>query len=160
VSADGSCQETTTPGRLRIYLGYAPGAGATCALLREGRQRARLGADVVVARVDTHGRPYTQALLAGLEIIPGAAVPCLGAVGAAMDLGAVLARRPGVALVDELAFARAENATQLVLGATRRSRLSALLPWRGTTRQVIRRASGLDVHIITCPPVAESPPLH
>ena len=102
MSADASHQKTATRGRLRIYLGYAPGAGATCALLREGRQRAGRGADVVVARVQTHGRPYTQALLAGLDIIPGAAVPNLGAA-AEMDLGAVLARRPDVTLVDELA---------------------------------------------------------
>jgi hypothetical protein len=70
VSADARQQETATRGRLRIYLGYAPGAGTTCALLREGHQRARLGADVVVAHAQTHGRPHTQALLAGLEIIP------------------------------------------------------------------------------------------
>jgi len=102
VSADARHQETATRGRLRIYLGYAPGAGATCALLREGRQRAGRGADVVVARVQTHGRPHTQALLAGLDIIPGAVVPNLGAA-AEMDLGTVLARRPDVTLVDELA---------------------------------------------------------
>ena len=102
MSADASHQKTATRGRLRIYLGYAPGAGATCALLREGRQRAGRGADVVVARVQTHGRPHTQALLAGLDIIPGTTVRNLGAA-AEINLGAVLARRPDVTLVDELA---------------------------------------------------------
>jgi two-component system, OmpR family, sensor histidine kinase KdpD len=103
VSADARPQETASRGRLRIYLGYAPGAGTTCALLREGHQRASRGADVVVAHAQTHCRPHTQALLAGLEIIARAPFPRLGAVAAELDLGAVLARRPQVALVDELA---------------------------------------------------------
>ena len=103
MSADARQQETATRGRLRIYLGYVPGAGTTCALLREGHQRARIGADVVVAHAKTHGRPYTQALLAGLEIITRATFPHLGAVAAELDLAAVLARRPQVALVDGLA---------------------------------------------------------
>ena len=90
-------------GRLRIYLGYAPGAGATCALLGEGRQRAEHGADVVVARAETHGRPGPSALLAGLEVVPPARVPYRGTMAEEMDVGAVLARRPQVALVDELA---------------------------------------------------------
>ena len=80
-------------GRLRVYLGVAPGAGATCALLSEGHRRAEQGADVVVAGVRTSGRPVTAGMLAGLEIVP--------------DLGAVLARRPEVALVDELAHSNA-----------------------------------------------------
>jgi two-component system, OmpR family, sensor histidine kinase KdpD len=62
-------------GRLRIYLGYAPGAGTTSALFSEGHQRAEHGTDVVVAIAETHGRPLTEALLAGLEIIPPAKVP-------------------------------------------------------------------------------------
>lgn len=56
-------------GRLRIYLGYAPGADTTCALLSEGHRRAEHGTDVVVAIAETHSRPYTEALLTGLEII-------------------------------------------------------------------------------------------
>ena len=96
-------------GQLRIYLGYAPGAGTTSALLREGHRRAERGADVVVAIAQTHGRPHTQALLAGLEIIPSARVLHRGAVVEEMDLGAVLARRPEVALVDELARGNAPD---------------------------------------------------
>jgi two-component system sensor histidine kinase KdpD len=94
-------------GRLRIYLGYAPGAGTSCALLSEGRQRAEGGADVVVASADTHGRAHTEGLLAGLDVIPAAGVPYRGTLAAEMDLGAVLARGPGVALVDDLAHRNA-----------------------------------------------------
>ena len=81
-------------GRLRIYLGCAPGAGTTCALLSEGHRRAEDGTDVVVASAETHGRPHTEALLAGLEIIPPANVPYQGTTFEEIDLAAVLARRP------------------------------------------------------------------
>ena len=92
-----------TRGRLRVYLGVAPGAGATCALLSEGHRRAEQGADVVVAGVQTGGRPFTAGMLEGLEIIPPATAAFTGAAAGDMDLGAVLARRPQVALVDDLA---------------------------------------------------------
>jgi two-component system, OmpR family, sensor histidine kinase KdpD len=92
-----------TRGRLRVYLGVAPGAGATCALLREGHRRAEQGADVVVAGVQTGGRPFTAGMLEGLEIIPPATAAFTGAAAGDMDLGAVLARAPQVALVDDLA---------------------------------------------------------
>jgi two-component system sensor histidine kinase KdpD len=92
-----------TRGRLRVYLGVAPGAGVTCALLREGHRRAEQGADVVVAGVQTGGRPFTAGMLAGLEIIPPAPAAFTGAAAGDMDLGAVLARAPQVALVDDLA---------------------------------------------------------
>ena len=91
------------PGQLRIYLGFAPGVGTTCTMLDEGRRRAGQGSDVVVGCAETHGRPHTAGLLAGLEVIPPAAIPCQGATAEEMDLGAVLARRPQVALVDDLA---------------------------------------------------------
>ena len=90
-------------GCLRIYLGYAPGAGTTCALFSEGHWRAEHGTDVAVAIAETHGRPYTEALLAGLEIIPPAKVSYQGTSFEEMDVGAVLTRRPAVALVDDLA---------------------------------------------------------
>jgi len=93
-------------GQLRVYLGYAPGVGTTCALLGEGHRRAHDGADVVVACAQTHGRPGPSALLAGLEIVSPARVPHPGAVAGEMDLGAVLARRPEIALVDDLAHDR------------------------------------------------------
>ena len=90
-------------GWLRIYLGYAPGAGTTSALLGEGRRRAEQGTDVVVAHAETHGRPGPSALLAGLEVVPPARMPYRGTMAEEMDVAAVLARRPQVALVDEFA---------------------------------------------------------
>jgi two-component system sensor histidine kinase KdpD len=80
-----------TRGRLRVYLGVAPGAGATCALLSEGHRRAEQGTDVVVAGVQTGGRPFTAGMLEGLEIIPPATAAFSGAAAGDMDLGAVLA---------------------------------------------------------------------
>jgi two-component system sensor histidine kinase KdpD len=103
VSADAGPRGPGDRGRLRIYLGYAPGVGTTCALLSEGRRRAEGGADVVVASTETHGRPHTEELLAGLEIIPPVIVPYGGTLAAEMDPGAVLARGPAVALVDDFA---------------------------------------------------------
>jgi two-component system, OmpR family, sensor histidine kinase KdpD len=107
VSPDARPQGPAARGRLRIYLGYAPGAGTTCALLSEGRRRAEHGTDVVVASANTHGRPHTEGLLAGLEVIPAAKVLYRGTLAEQMDLGAVLARRPAVALVDDLAHRNA-----------------------------------------------------
>jgi two-component system sensor histidine kinase KdpD len=96
-----------TRGRLRIYLGSAPGAGTTCAMLSEGHRRAERGTDVVVACAATRGRPRTAALLAGLEVIPGAKVPLRTMMAGEPDVDAVLARRPEVALLDEFAHASA-----------------------------------------------------
>ena len=90
-------------GQLRIYLGAAAGAGKTFDMLSEGHRRLERGADVVVAFVETHGRPHTAALLEGLEIIPRATIPYRGATFEEMDLDAVLARKPEIALVDEFA---------------------------------------------------------
>jgi two-component system sensor histidine kinase KdpD len=103
VSVDAGPRGSAARGHLRIYLGYAPGAGTTCALLSEGRRCAERGADVVVASAETHGRPHTEELLAGLEVIPSAKVGYRGALEEEMDLGAVLARGPAVALVDDFA---------------------------------------------------------
>ena len=90
-------------GSLRIYLGAAPGVGKTYAMLHEGRRRAERGTDVVVGFVETHGRAHTAALLEGLEVVPRKEVSYRGATFTEMDLDAVLARHPAVALVDELA---------------------------------------------------------
>ena len=91
------------PGQLRIYLGAAAGVGKTYDMLCEGHRRAERGADVVVAFVETHGRKHTAALLDGLEIIPRTKIKYRGAEFEEMDLDAVLARRPEIALVDEFA---------------------------------------------------------
>jgi two-component system, OmpR family, sensor histidine kinase KdpD len=90
-------------GQLRIYLGAAAGVGKTFAMLSEGHRRSERGADVVVAFVETHGRQHTAALLGGLEILPRARRPYRGTFFEEMDLGAVLARKPEIALVDEFA---------------------------------------------------------
>ncbi len=92
-----------TRGRLRVYLGAAPGVGKTYAMLGEAERRVDRGTDVVVGYAETHGRPHTSALLEGLEIIPRRRIEYRGATFEEMDLDAILARRPAVALVDELA---------------------------------------------------------
>ncbi|HLI41929.1 MAG TPA: DUF4118 domain-containing protein [Streptosporangiaceae bacterium] len=93
----------TQRGKLRLYLGVAAGVGKTSAMLAEGHRRAGRGTDVVVAFAETHGREFTARLLEGLEVIPRAKVRYRGSVLEEMDLDAVLARRPAVALVDEFA---------------------------------------------------------
>jgi two-component system sensor histidine kinase KdpD len=90
-------------GTLRVYLGAAPGVGKTYAMLDEGRRRLERGTDVVVAFVETHGRALTAARLDGLEVIARQPVSYRGVDFEELDLAAVLARRPQVALVDELA---------------------------------------------------------
>ncbi|MBC9730055.1 sensor histidine kinase KdpD [Streptomyces sp. TRM68367] len=90
-------------GKLRIYLGAAPGVGKTCAMLSEAHRRVARGTDCVVAFVEHHGRPRTEALLHGLEQVPRREIEYRDSVFTEMDVDAVLARRPQVALVDELA---------------------------------------------------------
>ncbi len=89
-------------GKLKIFLGYAAGVGKTYKMLEAARQR-RKDLDLVVAYVETHGRAETEALLEGLEIIPRKQVAYRGMSLTEMDLDAVLARRPQIALVDEFA---------------------------------------------------------
>ncbi len=88
---------------MRIYLGAAPGVGKTFAMLNEGRRRRERGTDVVVGFVETHGRAHTAEQLAGLEVVPRRSVEYRGTTIEEMDIDAVLARRPDVALIDELA---------------------------------------------------------
>src|SRR5690348_5952089 len=90
-------------GKLRIYLGNADGVGKTYDMLCEGHRRAERGADVVVGFVETHGRKHTAELVEGLEVIPRARTAYRGTTFEEMDLDAVLARKPEIALVDELA---------------------------------------------------------
>src|SRR5690242_20639164 len=98
-------------GKLRIYLGAAPGVGKTFAMLNEGRRRAERGTDVVVAYLETHGRPNTASQLGDLEVIPRRSIAYRGTSLDEMDVDAVLARRPAVALVDELAHTNAPGST-------------------------------------------------
>jgi len=100
----GYSEGRATPrGQLRIYLGAAAGVGKTYAMLSEGHRRAERGADVVVAFAEPHQRPQTIALLDGLEVVPRRKLPYRGSEWEEMDLDAVLARKPQIALVDELA---------------------------------------------------------
>ena len=93
----------TARGKLRIYLGAAPGVGKTYAMLGEGRRRAERGTDVVAGYVETHGRARTDELLDGLEVVPRKAMTYRGARFTELDTDAVIARTPQVALIDELA---------------------------------------------------------
>jgi two-component system, OmpR family, sensor histidine kinase KdpD len=90
-------------GTLRVYLGMAPGVGKTYAMLCEAQRRRARGTDVVVGVVETYNRPTTVAVLEGLEVVPRRTLAYRGATFTEMDVDAVLARHPHVALVDELA---------------------------------------------------------
>jgi two-component system sensor histidine kinase KdpD len=96
-----------TRSRLKIFVGAAPGVGKTYAMLQESQERLREGIDVVVGVVETHGRAETEALLRGLEVIPRRPVEYRGTRLEEMDLDAILARRPALVLVDELAHTNA-----------------------------------------------------
>ncbi len=96
-------------GKLKIFLGAAPGVGKTYAMLEAARRRLAEGVDVVAGVVETHGRAETQAMLAGIEIIPRRTVDYRERVLDEMDLDALLARRPQLALVDELAHSNADG---------------------------------------------------
>jgi two-component system sensor histidine kinase KdpD len=89
--------------RLKIFLGAAPGVGKTYAMLAAARELQRQGIDVVVGLVETHGRADTEALIAGLEVLPRRTLDYQGRTFAEFDLDAALARKPAVLLVDELA---------------------------------------------------------
>ncbi len=97
-------------GRLRIYLGAAPGVGKTHAMLNEGRRRRARGTDVVVALAETHGRAPVDNLLSGLEVVPPLVVRADGATHRELDVRATIARAPEVALVDDLAHTNVAGA--------------------------------------------------
>ncbi len=99
-------------GRLRVYLGMAPGVGKTYRMLEEGHRRLNRGTDLVVGFVEAHGRPETEKLLDGLEIIPRRRVEYRGVVVEEMDTDAILARKPAVALIDELAHTNAPGSAR------------------------------------------------
>jgi two-component system, OmpR family, sensor histidine kinase KdpD len=90
-------------GHFRIYLGAAAGVGKTYAMLSEGRRRHDRGTDVVIGFVECHGRERTEEMIDGLEVVPRKKVEYRGSLLEEMDLDAVLARKPEVALIDELA---------------------------------------------------------
>jgi two-component system sensor histidine kinase KdpD len=94
-------------GRLKVFLGAAPGVGKTYEMLTEGMARLRDGTDVVIGIVETHGRAETAALVEGFEVVPRLAIEAQGRTFAEMDIDAILARHPALVLVDELAHSNA-----------------------------------------------------
>jgi two-component system sensor histidine kinase KdpD len=97
-------------GRLRVYLGMAPGVGKTYRMLEEGRRRRERGTDVVIGFVEAHGRPLTLAAVGDLEVVPRLRVEHRGVVVEDLDTDAVIRRRPTVALIDELAHTNVPGA--------------------------------------------------
>jgi two-component system sensor histidine kinase KdpD len=100
-------REEQRAGRLRIFVGAAPGVGKTYEMLQTARARQKDGYDVVVGVVETHGRRETEALLDGFEVIPRRRIDYKGQTLDEMDLDAIIARRPQLVLVDELAHTNA-----------------------------------------------------
>jgi two-component system sensor histidine kinase KdpD len=125
--------EKPARGRLRIYLGMAPGVGKTYSMLEEGHRRHDRGTDVVVGFAESYGRPHTAALLDGLESMPRRQIEYRDVVVEEMDADGIIARHPSVVLVDELAHTN-------VPGSAREKR------WQDV--EAIRDA-GIDV-ISTC----------
>jgi two-component system sensor histidine kinase KdpD len=100
-------RESDQAGRLKIFVGAAPGVGKTYEMLESAQAKRKAGTDVVVGFVETHGRGETEALLHGLEVIPRKRINYKDQVLEEMDLDALIARRPEIALVDELAHTNA-----------------------------------------------------
>src|SRR5580692_334790 len=100
-------REDSKAGRLKIFVGAAPGVGKTYEMLQAARAKRGEGVDVVVGVVETHGRKETQALLEGLEVIPGRRLEYRGQRLEEMNIDAIIARRPKLVLVDELAHTNA-----------------------------------------------------
>ena len=121
--------EEARRGRLTVYLGAAPGVGKTYAMLGEAKRRCERGTDVVVGYVETHGREHTADMLKGLELVPRTEVAYRGTTFTEMDTEAVIARKPAVVCVDELAHTN-------VPGSAREKRAEDV--------ELIRRA-GIDV---------------
>jgi len=96
-------------GKLRIFVGAAPGVGKTYEMLQQARARKKDGYDIVVGVVETHGRRETEALLDGLEIVPRRRVDYKGQWLQEMDLDGIISRRPQIVLVDELAHTNASG---------------------------------------------------
>jgi len=112
-SPDQWLEKTAPPqkkeGVLKVFLGYAPGVGKTYTMLSEASRRRRRGQDVIIGFVETHGRKPIEELASPLEQLPRRQIDYKGVTFEEMDVDAILARRPGVALVDELAHTNIEG---------------------------------------------------
>src|SRR5580693_4138904 len=106
---DAARREASRAGKLRIFVGAAPGVGKTYEMLQQAHARKRDGYDIVVGIVETHGRRETEALLEGLETIPRRPLEYKGQWLEEMDLDAIIARSPQIVLVDELAHTNVEG---------------------------------------------------
>ena len=102
-------REERRVGKLRIFVGAAPGVGKTYEMLTQAQARQKDGYDIVIGIVETHGRKETEALLAGLEVVPRRRILYKGQWLEEMDLDAIIARRPQIVLVDELAHTNVEG---------------------------------------------------
>src|SRR5665213_4420876 len=96
-------------GRFKVFLGYAPGVGKTFSMLSEGVRRKNRGEDVVIGIVETHGRSGTTEVAAALESVPRREMDYKGTLFSEMDIDAILARKPQIALIDELAHTNVEG---------------------------------------------------
>jgi two-component system sensor histidine kinase KdpD len=103
--------ERARRGRLKLYVGFAAGVGKTYRMLQEAHDLRRRGVDVVVGFIEPHGRPETEALLDGLEIVPRQRTDYRGVMVEEMDLNAVLRRKPQVAIVDEIPHTNAPGSS-------------------------------------------------
>src|SRR5215470_17273256 len=95
-------------GRLKLFLGAAPGVGKTYEMLIEAHNKKREGVDVVIGVVEHHGREETRGLITGLEIVPRRQITYRGQTLKELDVDAILKRKPRIVLVDELAHSNAE----------------------------------------------------
>ncbi|MFV0286051.1 MAG: ATP-binding protein [Demequina sp.] len=111
-AADAAADSSSARGRLTVYLGAAPGVGKTFAMLDEAERRKLRGTDVVIGLVETHGRAATEEKIGDLEVIPRRVFEHRGVTLADLDVDAVIARAPDVALVDELAHTNAPGAVR------------------------------------------------
>ena len=102
-----------TRGRLKLFLGAAPGVGKTFAMLTEAHEKRREGLDVLIGWVDTHGRRETAALLKGLEVLPRQTIQRGTFTTETLDIDAIIRRRPALVVIDELPHSNPPNARHL-----------------------------------------------
>ena len=141
-------------GKLKVFLGAAAGVGKTYAMLEAAHLRKAEGVDVVVGWVDTHGRVETEALLAGLDILPRRSLPYRGTTLQEFDLDAALARRPALILVDALAHTNALGArhakrwrdVQELLGAGINVYTALNVQHIESLNDVVAKITGVQVH--------------